>query len=134
MGGEKMRAPLILLLSCTFLVTLVESASPQSHFLRSLKSSGAASEDHFMRALRSSHFLRTLRGSHDLQRILRSSPSSASDLEDPNEEEEFLRGLRTTGHFLRSLRSSPGTELGASGHFLRSLRDAPDTVQETDDV
>ena len=70
-----------------------------------------------MRALRSAHFLRTLRGSKDLQRILRSSlqPNPIDD-----DDEEFPRGLRTTGHFLRSLRSPDAADLG--GHFLRSLR------------
>lgn len=84
------------------------------HFLRSLRSS---SEDHFMRALRSAHFLRTLRGSKDLQRILRRSALQPNNPHD--DDEEFPRGLRTTAHFLRSLRS-PEADLGS--HFLRSLR------------
>ena len=86
--------------------------------MRSLKS--GASDGHFMRTLRSDHFLRALRGSKDLQRILRSSQPPMEAIEP--EDDEFLRDLRTTGHFLRSLRSLPADEDGPSGHFLRSLR------------
>merc|ERR1711992_477815 len=134
-------ALILLFSSRSLLVTRADSVSPQnSHFLRSLRSS---SEDHFMRALRSAHFLRTLRGSKDLQRILRRSALQPNN----DDDEEFPRGLRTTAHFLRSLRS-PEADLGShflrslrlaqefmrmvrsDGHFLRSLRDSPDTVQE----
>merc|ERR1712029_625774 len=134
-------ALILLFSSRSLLVTRADSVSPQnSHFLRSLRSS---SEDHFMRALRSAHFLRTLRGSKDLQRILRRSALQPYN----DDDEEFPRGLRTTAHFLRSLRS-PEADLGShflrslrsaqefmrmvrsDGHFLRSLRDSPDTVQE----
>merc|ERR1712095_8102 len=136
-------ALILLFSSRSLLVTRADSVSPQnSHFLRSLRSS---SEDHFMRALRSAHFLRTLRGSKDLQRILRRSALQPNNPHD--DDEEFPRGLRTTAHFLRSLRS-PEADLGShflrslrsaqefmrmvrsDGHFLRSLRDTPDTVQE----
>merc|ERR1712029_423 len=136
-------ALILLFSSRSLLVTRADSVSPQnSHFLRSLRSS---SEDHFMRTLRSAHFLRTLRGSKDLQRILR---RSALQPNNPHvDDEEFPRGLRTTAHFLRSLRS-PEADLGShflrslrsaqefmrmvrsDGHFLRSLRDSPDIVQE----
>lgn len=76
-----------------------------------------------MRALRSDHFLRALRGSKDLQRILRSSQPPLQDQMDVEpDDDEFMRDLRTTGHFLRSLRSLPADEDGPSGHFLRSLR------------
>merc|ERR1712062_171473 len=134
-------ALILLFSSRSLLVTRADSVSPQnSHFLRSLRSS---SEDHFMRALRSAHFLRTLRGSKDLQRILRRSALQPNN----DDDEEFPRGLRTTAHFLRSLRS-PEADLGShflrslrsaqefmrmvrsDGHFLRSLRESPDTVQE----
>merc|ERR1712062_678309 len=134
-------ALVLLFSSRSLLVTRADSVSPQnSHFLRSLRSS---SEDHFMRALRSAHFLRTLRGSKDLQRILRRSALQPNN----DDDEEFPRGLRTTAHFLRSLRS-PEADLGShflrslrsaqefmrmvrsDGHFLRSLRESPDTVQE----
>merc|ERR1712062_795227 len=151
MGTEQkekltMRAVIVALIllfsSRSLLVTRADSVSPQnSHFLRSLRSSEGASEGHFMRALRSAHFLRTLRGSKDLQR-------SALQPNNPHDDdEEFPRGLRTTAHFLRSLRS-PEADLGShflrslrsaqefmrmvrsDGHFLRSLRESPDTVQE----
>merc|ERR1712223_233325 len=134
-------ALILLFSSRSLLETRADSVSPQnSHFLRSLRSS---SEDHFMRALRSAHFLRTLRGSKDLQRILRRSALQPNN----DDDEEFPRGLRTTAHFLRSLRS-PEAALGShflrslrsaqefmrmvrsDGHFLRSLRESPDTVQE----
>merc|ERR1711988_64303 len=136
-------ALILLFSSRSLLVTRADSVSPQNrHFLRSLRSS---SEDHFMRALRSAHFLRTLRGSKDLQRILRRSALQPNNPHD--DDEEFPRGLRTTAHFLRSLRS-PEADLGShflrslrsaqefmrmvrsDGHFLRSLRDTPDNVQE----
>ena len=126
-------ALILLFSSRSLLVTRADSVSPQNskwqrskfvslfpsydisgHFLRSLRSS---SEDHFMRALRSAHFLRTLRGSKDLQRILRRSALQPNNPHD--DDEEFPRGLRTTAHFLRSLRS-PEADLGS--HFLRSLR------------
>merc|ERR1711953_733171 len=139
-------ALILLFSSRSLLVTRADSVSPQnSHFLRSLRSSEGASEGHFMRALRSAHFLRTLRGSKDLQRILRRSALPPNNPHD--DDEEFPRGLRTTAHFLRSLRS-PEADLGShflrslrsaqefmrmvrsDGHFLRSLRESPDTVQE----
>jgi len=145
-AAAKLVALILLFSSGSLLVTRADSVSPQnSHFLRSLRSGERASEDHFMRALRSAHFLRTLRGSKDLQRILRSSSSLQPNPID--DDEEFPRGLRTTGHFLRSLRS-PDADLGghflrslrsarefmrmvrSDGHFLRSLRDTSDTVQE----
>merc|ERR1711860_280614 len=114
-AAAKLVALILLFSSGSLLVTRADSVSPQnSHFLRSLRSGERASEDHFMRALRSAHFLRTLRGSKDLQRILRSSSSLQPN---PIDDDEFPRGLRTTGHFLRSLRS-PDADLG--GHFLRS--------------
>merc|ERR1712025_767625 len=128
-------ALILLFSSRSLLVTRADSVSPQnSHFLRSLRSS---SEDHFMRALR---------GSKDLQRILRRSALQPNNPHD-GDDEEFPRGLRTTAHFLRSLRS-PEADLGShflrslrsaqefmrmvrsDGHFLRSLRESPDTVQE----
>merc|ERR1712062_600183 len=146
-AAAKLVALILLFSSGSLLVTRADSVSPQnSHFLRSLRSGERASEDHFMCALRSAHFLRTLRGSKDLQRILRSSSSLQPNPID-DDDEEFPRGLRTTGHFLRSLRS-PDADLGghflrslrsarefmrmvrSDGHFLRSLRDTPDTVQE----
>merc|ERR1712095_98673 len=136
-------ALILLFSSRSLLETRADSVSPQnSHFLRSLRSS---SEDHFMRALRSAHFLCALRGSKDLQRILRRSALQPNNPHD--NDEEFPRGLRTTAHFLRSLRS-PEADLGShflrslrsaqefmrmvrsDGHFLRSLRESPDTVQE----
>merc|ERR1712004_197804 len=111
-AAAKLVALILLFSSGSLLVTRADSVSPQnSHFLRSLRS---GSEDHFMRALRSAHFLRTLRGSKDLQRILRSSLQP-----NPIDDEEFPRGLRTTGHFLRSLRSPDAADLG--GHFLSPL-------------
>merc|ERR1711953_1350392 len=113
-------ALILLFSSRSLLETKADSVSPQnSHFLRSLRSS---SEDHFMRALRSAHFLRTLRGSEDLQRILRRSALQPNNPHD----EEFPRGLRTTAHFLRSLRS-PEADLGS--HFLRSLRSAQEFMR-----
>merc|ERR1711953_1261000 len=136
-AAAKLVALILLFSSGSLLVTRADSVSPQnSHFLRSLRSGERASEDHFMRALR---------GSKDLQRILRSSSSLQPNPID--DDEEFPRGLRTTGHFLRSLRS-PDADLGghflrslrsarefmrmvrSDGHFLRSLRDTSDTVQE----
>merc|ERR1712241_670072 len=120
-------ALILLFSSRSLLVTRADSVSPQnSHFLRSLRSS---SEDHFMRALRSAHFLRTLRGSKDLQRILRRSALPPNNPHD--DDEEFPRGLRTTAHFLRSLRSAQEfmRMVRSDGHFLRSLRDTPDTAQ-----
>merc|ERR1712062_759640 len=127
-------ALILLFSSRSLLETRADSVSPQnSHFLRSLRSS---SEDHFLRALR---------GSKDLQRILRRSALQPNNPHD--DDEEFPRGLRTTAHFLRSLRS-PEADLGShflrslrsaqefmrmvrsDGHFLRSLRESPDTVQE----
>jgi len=118
---------LILVASC--LVIWQISASPDAHFLRSLKSNSdavAAESDPSIRTLRSGHFLRALRalGAKDLQRILRSDPNfeDKSDVE----EEEFARGLRTNGdHFLRSLRSGNSN----SGHFLRSLKSAHDFMR-----
>merc|ERR1719367_1207110 len=114
-----MRA-LRLILVASSLVTWQISASPDAHFLRSLKSNSdtvasADSSDPSIRTLRSGHFLRALRalGAKDLQRILRSDPNfeDKSDVE----EEEFARGLRTNGdHFLRSLRSGNSN----SGHFF----------------
>merc|ERR1711884_665119 len=115
-------ALILLFSSRSLMVTRADSVSPQnSHFLRSLRSS---SEDHFMRALRSAHFLRTLRGSKDLQRILRRSALQPNNPHD--DDEKFPRGLRTTAHFLRSLRS-PEADLGS--HFLRSLRSAQEFMR-----
>merc|ERR1712203_930883 len=138
---------LILFSLLVFFTNLSNASNPQnsnSHFLRSLKSSGSdhflrslKSGDHFMRALRSSgsdHFLRSLksgdhfmralrsyggykRGSKDLQRILRSDPAMITeDHADFLDEEnnELDRATRTSDHFLRSLRSSD--------HFMRALR------------
>merc|ERR1712004_800200 len=119
-AAAKLVALILLFSSGSLLVTRADSVSPQnSHFLRSLRSS---SEDHFMRALRSAHFLRTLRGSKDLQRILRRSALQPNN----DDDEEFPRGLRTTAHFLRSLRS-PEADLGS--HFLRSLRSAQEFMR-----
>merc|ERR1712156_573095 len=117
-----MRALSTILIAST-LLTLQISASPDAHFLRSLKSNSdaaGADSDHSVRTLRSSHFLRALRamGSHDLQRILRSDPEA--------EDEELSRNLRSNDHFLRSLRSA---QSGNSGHFLRSLKSAHDFMR-----
>merc|ERR1719367_275971 len=125
-----MRA-LRLILVASSLVTWQISASPDAHFLRSLKSNSdtvasADSSDPSIRTLRSGHFLRALRalGAKDLQRILRSDPNFEDKSE--AEEEEFARGLRTNGdHFLRSLRSGNSN----SGHFLRSLKSAHDFMR-----
>merc|ERR1712004_468055 len=130
-AAAKLVALILLFSSGSLLVTRADSVSPQnSHFLRSLRS---GSGDHFMRALRSAHILRS---------SLQPNPI------DDDDDEEFPRGLRTTGHFLRSLRSPDAADLGghflrslrsaqefmrmvrSDGHFLRSLRDTPDTVQE----
>merc|ERR1711997_343586 len=113
-----MRALRIILIASTLLTWQI-SASPDAHFLRSLKSNtdaAATDSEHSVRTLRSSHFLRALRalGSKDLQRILRSDPA-VSEAED----EDFGRNARSTGdHFLRSLRSQQSNS--NSGHFLRS--------------
>merc|ERR1739844_770140 len=115
MGSQDltMRAFSILLIASSLLTWQI-SASPDAHFLRSLKSNPdavGADSDHSVRTLRSGHFLRALRalGSKDLQRILRSDPSVEA------EDDEYTRNLRSSGdHFLRSLRSP-----GNSGHFLR---------------
>merc|ERR1711953_1667532 len=122
-AAAKLVALILLFSSGSLLVTRADSVSPQnSHFLRSLRSGERASEDHFMRALRSAHFLRTLRGSKDLQRILRRSALQPNN----DDDEEFPRGLRTTAHFLRSLRS-PEADLGSP--FLRSLRSAQEFMR-----
>merc|ERR1712156_394763 len=123
-----MRALSTILIAST-LLTLQTSASPDAHFLRSLKSNSdaaGADSDHSVRTLRSSHFLRALRamGSHDLQRILRSDPA-AVDLKPEAEDEELSRNLRSNDHFLRSLKSAHDfmRMVRSDGHFLRSLRD-----------
>jgi len=122
-----MRAFSILLIASSLLTWQI-SASPDAHFLRSLKSNPdavGADSDHSVRTLRSGHFLRALRalGSKDLQRILRSDPSVEAKSE--AEDEEYTRNLRSSGdHFLRSLRSP-----GNSGHFLRSLKSAHDFMR-----
>merc|ERR1711997_824387 len=118
-----------IILIASSLLTWQISASPDAHFLRSLKSNSDAVDadsDHSVRTLRSSHFLRALRalGSKDLQRILRSDP--AVDLKSEGEEDEFARNLRSNGdHFLRSLKSAHDfmRMVRSDGHFLRSLRD-----------
>merc|ERR1712203_883503 len=148
---------LILFSLLVFFTNLSNASNPQnsnSHFLRSLKSSGSdhflrslKSGDHFMRALRSSggdHFLRSLksgdhfmralrsyggykRGSKDLQRILRSDPAMINeDHADFLDEEnnELDRATRTSDHFMRALRSKDPYE-----HFLRSLRSANDLMR-----
>merc|ERR1712066_1063174 len=130
MGSQDltMRVLRIILIASTLLTWQI-SASPDAHFLRSLKSNSDAVDadsDHSVRTLRSSHFLRALRalGSKDLQRILRSDPTV--DLKSEGEEDEFARNLRSNGdHFLRSLKSQSGN----SGHFLRSLKSAHDFMR-----
>merc|ERR1711997_22704 len=125
-----MRALRIILIASTLLTWQI-SASPDAHFLRSLKSNidaAATDSDHSIRTLRSSHFLRALRalGSKDLQRILRSDPTAVDSKSDA-EDDEFGRNLRSNGdHFLRSLRSQ---QSGNSGHFLRSLKSAHDFMR-----
>merc|ERR1712209_49721 len=105
MGSQDltMRALRTLLIASTLLLWQT-SASPDAHFLRSLKSNSdaaGADSDQSVRTLRSSHFLRALRamGSHDLQRILRSDPA-AVDLKPEAEDEELNRNLRSNDHFL----------------------------------
>merc|ERR1719195_1286764 len=126
---------LILFSLLVFFTNLSNASNPQnsnSHFLRSLKSSGG---DHFLRSLKSGdHFMRALRsyggykrGSKDLQRILRSDPAMINEdhadfLDEENN--ELDRATRTSDHFMRSLRSKDPYE-----HFLRSLRSANDLMR-----